>query len=146
MNDLVSFVAARRNSNRKNEDFLTLKKKFMSADGDTSNSIDAQNVFGVYNFAEWLENVDTNSKNPVGDTANLFGTEFDRENTVLMSNFNEEPEAHKVRSSKFFKRLMYVISRSRLDKFIPSVERNYNGVINGEEAYSETIAYKISKK
>ena len=62
-----------------------------------------------------------------------------------MSNFNEEPEAHKVRSSKFFKRLMYVISRSRLGKFIPSVERDYNGVINGEEAYSETIAYKISK-
>jgi hypothetical protein len=145
MNDLVSFLAARRNSNRRNEDFLTLKKKFMSADGDTSNSIDTQNVFGVYNFAEWLNNVDTNSKNPIGDTANLFGTEFDRENTVLMSNFNEEPEAHKVRSSKFFKRLMYVIAKSRLDKFIPSVERNYNGVINGKEAYSETIAYKISK-
>lgn len=149
MNDLISFLAAKNVGgtfgNGTQEDFLTLKKKFMSAEGDTSNDIESQDVLVSYDFDGWLANIDTNSGAATGDTANLFGTNFDRQNTILLSNFNEEAEARKIRGSKFFKRLTYVITRSRMDKFISSVERSYNDVMAGKEAYSETVAYKVSK-
>jgi hypothetical protein len=149
MNDLMSFISAKNVGgtfgNGRQEDFLTLKKKFMSAVGDTSNSIEDLDTLVVYSFDDWLSEVDANSKNPTGDLANIFGTSFDRDNTILMTNLNEDPEVRKIRNSKFFKRLSYVVSRSRLDKFIASVERDYNEVMSGKEAYSETFAYKISK-
>lgn len=74
------------------------------------------------------------------------GSETLNRESIFLGNQAEDDSVSKSDGAKFFKSLMFNILQNKFQILIKQKFRTYEQVMNGKEAYSETVLYRISKQ
>jgi hypothetical protein len=99
----------------------------------------------AFDITGWYkEFTDLKSPGLTGDTDDLFDG-YDTENSILLGAYANEKKISKSPQYSFWKSLMAVIFSGKLQKIIKKHQRSFGDLMEGKEAYHETVMYRIAK-
>lgn len=99
----------------------------------------------VFDITEWYKQFsDLKSPGLTGDADGLFDG-YDTPSSILLGAYANEKKISRDPQYSFWKSLMAVIFSGKLQKIIKKHRRGFKDIIEGKEAYHETVMYRVAK-
>ena len=99
----------------------------------------------TFDITEWYKKfTDLKSPGLTGGTGDLFDG-YDSNNSILLGAYANEKKVSRDPQYSFWKSLMAVIFSGKLRKIIKKHRRSFRDIVEGKEAYHETVMYRVAK-